>query len=82
MENFEEISQLIKEAKPLYFTKKRRNRNLKIIFSVFSIMFISTCFINYGFIENSDYISSLSDSDSVISEMGLPVDDYGFLKVD
>lgn len=86
----DEISKLLKEAKPLYFARKKRNNQIKaglamVICVGFLGMFYPqktdyTTENNYGyFLYGSEY--NLSDNGSVIEDMGLPVDEYGLLMV-
>ena len=78
----ENISLLIKEAKPLYFKKKARKQKIKYsaIVVVCLLMFFSVPnnSSNYDYTdEEIDYLSS----GSIIEDMGLPFDDYGLLVV-
>lgn len=82
----EDISDLIKEAKPLYFKRKRRNKIIKTSASLFSVVLLVFAF--WPQTDNSSYSSlywNLGEDEyqqiSSIEEMGLPVDDYGLLKV-
>lgn len=81
----ENISSIIKEAKPLYFARKRRRR--------ISACLIATLFAFTG-LKISEYHSEqevlydlwttqiyVTENGSVIEEMGLPVDEYGLLMV-
>lgn len=82
----QDISDLIKEAKPLYFKRKRRNRIVKIGGSA-----LVGVLLLFAFIPQSDTYSygdfwDLGETTeyqqvSIIEDMGLPVDDYGLLKV-
>ena len=79
------ISDLIKEAKPLYFRRKRRNNAIKISGSLLTLGLLVFVFLpNSNRSSYSDYWD-LGESEyqqiSAIEEMGLPVDDYGLLKV-
>ena len=79
------ISDLIKEAKPLYFRRKRRNNAIKISGSLLTLGLLVFAFLpNSNKSSYSDYWD-LGESEyqqiSAIEEMGLPVDDYGLLKV-
>lgn len=81
----DDISKLLKEAKPLYFARKRRNRNLKsaaaMLLCVLTLqMFYPKSDVVYGYytLENEIY---LTENGSVIEDMGLPTDEYGLLKV-
>ena len=78
----DDISALIKEAKPLYFArKKRNNRSLVLLLGIGSFYPKSE-----GYTMSYDYYLfgtefSVSENSSVIEEMGLPVDEYGLLMV-
>ena len=77
----DEISKLIKEAKPLYFKRKRRNMRIKncVVALLLSSMFVLGTFGGYTIGERS---ASISDSDySQFEELGLPTDEYGLLTV-
>lgn len=81
----QDISDLIKEAKPLYFKRKRRNNIIKVASSALAVVMLVFAFSP----QNNDYSYSpywdLGENEyqqiSSIEEMGLPVDDYGLLKV-
>lgn len=85
----EDISSLIKEAKPLYFARKKRNNRVKatlamLVCVVMVGMFSSKDNNSYSF--DYDYYLlgtevSYSDNGSVIEDMGLPTDEYGLLMV-
>ena len=78
-----DISDLIKEAKPLYFKRKRRNQVIKTSLPVMAVAALFFAFSP----QPSDYSQywDLGENEfqqtSVIEEMGLPIDDYGLLKV-
>ena len=87
-----DISKLLQEAKPLYFARKKRNNRIKAVVCMlvltaginFAISQKSAVFGEYGtetllsMLENQ--IVSV-EQDSVIKDMGLPVDDFGLLMV-
>ena len=81
----EDISSIIKEAKPLYFARKRRNRAITAL-AVMCVAFIglrmpirtSDTDIMYDSWTTQLY---MTESGSVIEDMGLPVDEYGLLMV-
>jgi len=81
----QDISDLIKEAKPLYFKRKRRNNAIKAATSVLAVVMLILAVRP----QNNDYSYSpywdLGEGQyqqiSSIEEMGLPVDDYGLLEV-
>jgi len=82
-----DISALIKEAKPLYFARKRRNNLIKSSLA----MLVGAVMLGYFYPQPQpawDYgiyfygsEFSVSENSSVIEEMGFPVDDYGLLMV-
>ncbi len=81
----DDVSKLLKEAKPLYFARKRRNRNLKsaaaMLLCVLTLQMFypkSDVVYDYYTLENEIY---LTENGSVIEDMGLPTDEYGLLKV-
>ena len=74
---YEEVSQLLKEAKPLYLARKRRNNQIKTVLAML------VCIIGIGSFYPRDidnwYVSETNTS--VIENMGLPTDEYGLLMV-
>ena len=82
----DDISDLLKEAKPLYFRRKRI-RNLTKAAGVLSIAaFLAVGTFQradnyvYGFDNMSSTISMLQNG-SAIEDLGLPTDEYGFLRI-
>lgn len=84
----DDISKLLKEAKPLYFSRKRRNNRIKAVVA----MLICVVMIGSFYPRNETKLDplgyyfmgsevSVSENNSVIEEMGLPTDDYGLLMV-
>lgn len=80
----EDISLIIKEAKPLYFARKRRNRIIKGAMGVMACCFL----INISLLKpREEFYDSwtqeiyMTENGSVIEDMGLPVDEYGLLMV-
>ena len=84
------ISNLIQEAKPLYFTRKRRRKQIKttlcslVLLIGLGMFYPQTTNIDYGYMlisENEyNYLQNTGDG-SCIEDMGMPVDDYGLLMV-
>ena len=82
----DEISDLLREAKPLYFRRKRI-KNLTKAAGVLSI----AAFLAFGAFQRTDtYIYdfdnmsstiSLLQNGSAIENLGLPTDEYGFLRI-
>lgn len=82
----EDISLLIKEAKPLYFARKRRRSQMKAALAIFIAAVGLSWFYprDMGYIydfNNAETEIYLTENGSVIEDMGLPVDTDGFLKV-
>lgn len=88
----ENISSLIKEAKPMYFARKRRNNRIKACLSVFLCVGMFGLLYPQQRVENSTEYSvylfsydeqqiSVTENGSVIEDMGLPVDELGLLMV-
>ena len=82
----DDISVLLKEAKPLYFRRKRI-RNLTKAAGVLSIaVFLALGTFQradnyvYDFDNMSSTISMLQNG-SAIEDLGLPTDEYGFLRI-
>lgn len=82
----DDISDLLKEAKPLYFRRKRI-RNLTKAAGVLSI----AAFLALGTFQRADnYVYdfdnmastiSMLQNGSAIEDLGLPTDEYGFLRI-
>lgn len=79
----DKISELLQEAKPLYFQRKKRKEILKkSTFLIVPVLFISLAVLPFTMKfsdNNTDYYTS---STSIVEQMGFPTDDYGLLKVD
>ena len=81
----DDISQLLQEAKPLYFSRKKRRSRIKAgVCMLVGLVMLgalypqkSTLIDNGEWIDYEQYISQSSP----IEKMGLPVDEYGFLMV-
>jgi len=75
------ISELLKEAKPLYLERKKHQALNKVAIGIMlPILFGAMIFIGGNIYSQREF--SLLSSSSVLSEMGLPTDEYGLLKVD
>lgn len=88
-----DISKLLQEAKPLYFARKKRNNRIKAVVC----MLVLTAGINFALPQKSPVFGEYGtgtgllsmlenqivsvEQDSVIKDMGLPVDDFGLLMV-
>ena len=82
----DDISDLLKEAKPLYFKRKRIRNIMKsagtmsvIVLMFFSFLQNPDTYI-YDFDNMSDTINTVQNG-SIIEEIGLPIDEYGFLRI-
>ena len=81
----EDISKILREARPLYFARKRRRRvtALAAASAVFAIV-LNTALMSSRTEPLYDLWSEqiyMTENGSVIEEMGLPVDEYGLLMV-
>ena len=77
------ISSLVKEVKPVYIEREKKKnminaaKRLACCFVIFIGIAAFACYNLY-----SDYEYQLSiEQESAISEMGLPIDKYGFLSL-
>ena len=81
----EDISSLIREAKPLYFARKKRNARIKAALAMLVVFAGIGHFYSgggeqvYEYYWNND-LYAVNES-SVIEDMGLPTDEYGLLMV-
>ena len=82
----QDISDLIKEAKPLYHKRKKQRRIIKSALAGVACLFL--VFVNMPNYQTDDvfynpYVYYTDDADEVtyVEGMGLPVDDYGLLLV-
>lgn len=78
----ENISNLLKEAKPLYFARKKRNNRIKATLGMLVCVLMLSVFYpqSQTYYDIDGEIYSLSTG-SIISDMGLPTDEYGLLMV-
>ncbi len=82
----DDISLLIKEAKPLYFARKRRNNRIKVTLAMLVCTAMIGLFVPKQQVpfEYQDYwysIISTTENGSVIADLGLPTDEFGLLDV-
>lgn len=82
----DDISSLIKEAKPLYLARKKRNARIKsglatLLCFAFIGGFYSGSTAEKGYLFQLDNEIYLTENGSVIEDMGLPTDEYGMLMV-
>ena len=81
-ELLDRVSDLIQEAKPLFFARQRRKNALKKICAVFVFLFMTTGTFGavgyqYGMFDTLKYGQTLCAQD-----YGFPVDSYGLIMVD
>lgn len=74
----ENISEILKEAKPLYIKRKKEQATAKYILSVMFTAFLVGSF-TVGTNMYNEQVASANYEISIIEEMGLPVDEYGLL---
>ena len=81
----DEISKLLREAKPLYLKRKHRRNQMKVAFTAVIAMFVLVFTVpqNMSIRDNGQWVNyeQYISTDSVIEDMGLPVDEYGLLLV-
>ena len=84
----DDISNLIREAKPLYFARKRRNNRIKTALATVVAVclfgqFMPVKYNNAGYVWEAEVTQAIAqiENGSVIEDMGLPVDEYGLLMV-
>ena len=82
----DDISDLLKEAKPLYFRRKRIRNLTKAagVLSVIALLGLSSFqrAENYVYdFDNMPTAISLLQNGSAIEDLGLPTDEYGFLRI-
>ena len=82
----QDISDLIKEAKPLYHKRKRRNRIItSSLTAVACLFFVLVGISKYS--ANDDFYNPYFDygyeenQSGYVENLGFPVDDYGLLLV-
>lgn len=75
------VSELIQEAKPYIKEKQKRNRLLKSVAAVFVVAF-ATLSIPLYMAGVNVYDDLVAQNTLTAQEMGLPVDEYGFLYVE
>ncbi len=82
----DDISVLIREAKPLYLARKRRRQVIKSALAMAAVMWIGLASLwpvqrqAYPYYWDSEFSLS-GDETSVVEDLGLPTDEYGFLMV-
>lgn len=76
----DKLSSLIKEAAPLYLAKERNTKFKKIMSCCVFLFFAVASIIGLGVNTYRQGDVGYSET-SVIYDLGLPVDDYGLLKI-
>lgn len=75
------VSDLIQEAKPLFYKQKRNKENLSRICAAFLFLFVS--FTSFTFFSNSELMDTIKYGESLCAQdLGFPVDSYGLIMVD
>ncbi|MBR1605045.1 MAG: hypothetical protein IJ660_02925 [Alphaproteobacteria bacterium] len=77
-----DISKLLKEAKPLYYVRKKHRKQIQM--SMLALLCVGILSFSYRPADlnfNIDEELYLTETGGAIEELGLPTDDYGFLKV-
>ena len=81
----QDISELIKEAKPLYFARKKRNFQIKSgLTALACVLFVFSLWPKSQQVDNFSFWDlGYSDTETItyVENFGLPVDDYGLLWV-
>ncbi|MBR1753963.1 hypothetical protein IJ732_03925 [bacterium] len=80
-----ELSTLLKEAKPLYFEKKRSKQKLQraclSIFILFTVLASGYGGYTIRSLSSSGYIAETNSVSTTISDSLYPTDDYGLITV-
>lgn len=82
----DDISDLLKEAKPLYFRRKRIRNLTKAagVLSIAAFLALGTFQRADNYVYDFDNMSStigMLQNGSAIEDLGLPTDEYGFLRI-
>lgn len=81
----DDISRLLQEAKPLYFARKKQKNRIKMTLAMLVCIMVGSFYYapksSIGFDDWLFDNTYLAENSSIIEEMGLPVDEFGFLKV-
>lgn len=77
-----DISELIQEAKPLYFKRKKRNEIIKkSMYFVIPLVICTFAVLPFTMTKDNDK-TQYTNTTSIVEQMGFPTDDYGLLKAD
>ncbi len=80
-EKYKKISALVKEAKPAY----ERNQRQKLMTKVACISAMMMFTLSFGLLDQINYDkyeTAAYSEDTILDEMGMPIDNYGLLMVD
>lgn len=82
-EKYMKVSALVKEVAPIYLKKKHKDKisAIKRLACCFVLFVGITAFTGYKVYDNYNFQVNYAEDSYVISTMGLPVDDYGFLEI-
>lgn len=72
----ENISEILKEAKPLYIKRKKEQASVKYALCVMFTALLAGSF-TLGINVLNEQVAQTNYETSIIEEMGLPVDEYG-----
>ncbi len=83
-EKMQKVSNLIKEAKPLYKRKRTARKNVIAMAASFLMVFLAFFAMQISNPESvvNETIAAISGSDYTYEQMGLPVDEYGLIMAD
>lgn len=81
-DEFEKISAVVKEVKFAYKQKQKSKLMTKVacISALMMFTFSFSLFNNLGYLKENSY--SEYSQDTIIDEMGMPIDSYGLIMVD
>ena len=81
-EKHQKISSLVKEVAPVYLAKKEKEKNtfVRRVACCFVILTIVISFAGYKAYDNYSFQANMEE-ESCISNIGLPIDDYGFFEI-
>ena len=74
------VSSLIKEIAPIYLEKQKKSRYKKIVSCCAILIFGLASIVGFELI-NQNIDTASYQVHSIVSDMGLPVDDYGLLQI-
>ena len=82
-ERYKKISSLVKEVAPIYLEKESKNKMMTAAkrLACCMVVFVGlTAFTGYKVYDNYTYQINIEQG-SYVTEMGLPIDEYGFLSL-